>query len=113
LDEEDNNVNNIPAEEGDPVPQDPAGANDNNNNNDEVAQAAVANANGNDDGNWNPIEWDRAAEELTWERLLGFDGSLLFLEHVFWVVSLNTLFVLVFGKVICESISLFRIGMVV
>ena len=20
---------------------------------------------------WNPMEWDRAAEELTWERLLG------------------------------------------
>lgn len=42
--------------------------------------------------------WDRAAEELTWERLLGLDGSLIFLEHVFWVVSLNTLFVLIFGK---------------
>lgn len=28
---------------------------------------------------WNPIEWDRAAEELTWERLLGLDGSLVFL----------------------------------
>ncbi|KAK2148324.1 hypothetical protein LSH36_502g01051 [Paralvinella palmiformis] len=47
--------------------------------------------------NWNPIEWDRAAEELTWERLLGLDGSLVFLEHVFWVVSLNTLFILVFA----------------
>jgi len=22
-----------------------------------------------DDINWNPIEWDRAAEELTWERV--------------------------------------------
>ena len=32
-----------------------------------------------DDNNWNPIEWDRAAEELTWERLLGLDGSLVFL----------------------------------
>ncbi|XP_011417611.1 E3 ubiquitin-protein ligase MARCHF6-like isoform X2 [Magallana gigas] len=50
-----------------------------------------------DDNNWNPIEWDRAAEELTWERLLGLDGSLVFLEHVFWVVSLNTLFILVFA----------------
>ncbi|GAB6030401.1 E3 ubiquitin-protein ligase march6 [Chamberlinius hualienensis] len=49
------------------------------------------------DDNWNPIEWDRAAEELTWERLLGLDGSLVFLEHVFWVVSLNTLFILVFA----------------
>lgn len=51
-----------------------------------------------DDLNWNPIEWDRAAEELTWERLLGLDGSLVFLEHVFWVVSLNTMFILVFGE---------------
>jgi E3 ubiquitin-protein ligase MARCH6 len=51
-----------------------------------------------DDGQWNPLEWDRAAEELTWERLLGLDGSLVFLEHVFWVVSLNTLFILVFGE---------------
>eukprot|EP00058_Branchiostoma_floridae_P019098 XP_002604587.1 hypothetical protein BRAFLDRAFT_92810 [Branchiostoma floridae] len=49
-----------------------------------------------DDVNWNAIEWDRAAEELTWERMLGLDGSLVFLEHVFWVVSLNTLFILVF-----------------
>ncbi|MPC16067.1 E3 ubiquitin-protein ligase MARCH6 [Portunus trituberculatus] len=50
-----------------------------------------------DDLNWNPIEWDRGADELTWERLLGLDGSLVFLEHVFWVVSLNTLFILVFA----------------
>lgn len=51
-----------------------------------------------DDVNWNLMEWDRA-EELTWERLLGLDGSLVFLEHVFWVASLNTLFILVFGIV--------------
>ncbi|TRY61038.1 hypothetical protein TCAL_01440 [Tigriopus californicus] len=50
-----------------------------------------------EDGLWNPMEWDRAVEELTWERLLGLDGSLVFLEHVFWVVSLNTLFILVFA----------------
>ena len=53
---------------------------------------------GAEDNNWNPMDWDRAAEELTWERLLGLDGSLVFLEHVFWVVSLNTLFILVFGE---------------
>ncbi|XP_065342730.1 E3 ubiquitin-protein ligase MARCHF6 isoform X2 [Cloeon dipterum] len=52
---------------------------------------------GGDDGNWNPMEWNAAGEELTWERLLGLDGSLVFLEHVFWVVSLNTLFVLIFA----------------
>uniref|UniRef100_A0A3P9MX19 E3 ubiquitin-protein ligase MARCHF6 n=1 Tax=Poecilia reticulata TaxID=8081 RepID=A0A3P9MX19_POERE len=47
--------------------------------------AADAN-NAGQDLNWNALEWDRAAEELTWER-----------EHVFWVVSLNTLFILVFA----------------
>ncbi|XP_013172213.1 PREDICTED: E3 ubiquitin-protein ligase MARCH6 isoform X1 [Papilio xuthus] len=51
-----------------------------------------------DEANWNPMDWDRAAaEELTWARLLGLDGSMVFLEHVFWVVSLNTLFILVFA----------------
>lgn len=49
-----------------------------------------------EEGNWIPMEWDRA-EELTWERLLGLDGSLVFLEHVFWVVSLNTLFIIIFA----------------
>uniref|UniRef100_M4AA55 E3 ubiquitin-protein ligase MARCHF6 n=1 Tax=Xiphophorus maculatus TaxID=8083 RepID=M4AA55_XIPMA len=58
--------------------------------------AADAN-NAGQDLNWNALEWDRAAEELTWERMLGLDGSLVFLEHVFWVVSLNTLFILVFA----------------
>ncbi|GAB0096883.1 E3 ubiquitin-protein ligase MARCH6 [Sergentomyia squamirostris] len=50
-----------------------------------------------DEANWNPMEWDRAAEELTWERLLGLDGSMVFLEHVFWVISLNTLFIFIFA----------------
>uniref|UniRef100_S4RS99 E3 ubiquitin-protein ligase MARCHF6 n=1 Tax=Petromyzon marinus TaxID=7757 RepID=S4RS99_PETMA len=27
-----------------------------------------------EDMNWNALEWDRAAEELTWERILGLDG---------------------------------------
>ena len=56
-----------------------------------------------EDNNWNFMAWDHAAEELTWERLLGLDGSLVFLEHVFWVVSLNTFFILVFG--LCSIIS--------
>jgi E3 ubiquitin-protein ligase MARCH6 len=104
LNEEDDNRNQIIVEEdeaeiAEPLPD--AGANDNNNNNEgaQNVEGAVANVNANnDDVNWNPIEWDRAAEELTWERLLGLDGSLIFIEHVFWVVSLNTLFVLVFGN---------------
>lgn len=52
---------------------------------------------GADEANWNPMEWDRAAEELTWERLLGLDGSMVFLEHVFWVVSINTIFIFIFA----------------
>lgn len=60
-------------------------------------EVADANNGGQEDLNWNALEWDRAAEELTWERMLGLDGSLVFLEHVFWVVSLNTLFILVFA----------------
>uniref|UniRef100_A0A3B3XBN2 E3 ubiquitin-protein ligase MARCHF6 n=1 Tax=Poecilia mexicana TaxID=48701 RepID=A0A3B3XBN2_9TELE len=56
--------------------------------------AADAN-NAGQDLNWNALEWDRAAEELTWERVGIFIS--LFIEHVFWVVSLNTLFILVFA----------------
>ncbi|VDO21964.1 unnamed protein product, partial [Brugia timori] len=48
-----------------------------------------------DNDNWR--EWERVADELTWQRLLGLDGSLLFLEHVFWVISLNTLFTVLFA----------------
>ncbi|XP_032360103.1 E3 ubiquitin-protein ligase MARCH6 isoform X1 [Etheostoma spectabile] len=62
-----------------------------------AAEDADPNNGPQDDMNWNALEWDRAAEELTWERMLGLDGSLVFLEHVFWVVSLNTLFILVFA----------------
>ncbi|KAG7275041.1 hypothetical protein CRUP_001761 [Coryphaenoides rupestris] len=62
-----------------------------------AAEDADANNAAQDDMHWNALEWDRAAEELTWERMLGLDGSLVFLEHVFWVVSLNTLFILVFA----------------
>uniref|UniRef100_A0A8C9ZQ21 E3 ubiquitin-protein ligase MARCHF6 n=1 Tax=Sander lucioperca TaxID=283035 RepID=A0A8C9ZQ21_SANLU len=58
--------------------------------------AADANNGGQEDLNWNALEWDRAAEELTWERV-GIYFFLFFFEHVFWVVSLNTLFILVFA----------------
>lgn len=60
-------------------------------------QAAGLNAADEDDGgaNWNQ-DWDRG-EDITWQRLLGLDGSLVFLEHMFWVLSLNTLFMFVFA----------------
>ncbi|CAF0848217.1 unnamed protein product [Didymodactylos carnosus] len=58
-----------------------------------AAQAPVEN-------HWNPVvDWGAPDVDLTWERLLGLDGSLQFLEHVFWVVSLNTLFILVFAYI--------------
>ncbi|XP_037972675.2 E3 ubiquitin-protein ligase MARCHF6 isoform X2 [Plutella xylostella] len=95
-----------------PAPAQEEVANAADNNNERVAEGAADDAapreegagEGGDDpligdeANWNPMEWDRAAaEELTWARLLGLDGSMVFLEHVFWVVSLNTLFIVVFA----------------
>lgn len=69
-------------------------------NDDEPEPAVEADA-ANEDGNeglWNPMEFRDGAElELTWERLLGLDGSMVFLEHVFWVVSLDTLFIFIFA----------------
>uniref|UniRef100_A0A671XEK8 E3 ubiquitin-protein ligase MARCHF6 n=1 Tax=Sparus aurata TaxID=8175 RepID=A0A671XEK8_SPAAU len=44
-----------------------------------AAEDADPNNGAQDDMNWNALEWDRAAEELTWERMLGLDGSLVFL----------------------------------
>ena len=58
-----------------------------------------------EDINWNGLEWDRAADELTWERMLGLDGSLVFLEHVLWVISLNALFVFLFGKFVIKGVQ--------
>nr|XP_055057984.1 E3 ubiquitin-protein ligase MARCH6 isoform X3 [Misgurnus anguillicaudatus] len=93
-------VQNAAAAEVPDVPPDPAEEMELDNEDEEdggAEDAADANNGAQDDMNWNALEWDRAAEELTWERMLGLDGSLVFLEHVFWVVSLNTLFILVFA----------------
>ncbi|GMS99893.1 hypothetical protein PENTCL1PPCAC_22068, partial [Pristionchus entomophagus] len=48
------------------------------------------------EGDW-ANNWERLGDELTWQRLLGLDGSLVFIEHVFWVISLNTLFTFLFA----------------
>ncbi|CAJ0946411.1 unnamed protein product, partial [Mesorhabditis belari] len=42
-------------------------------------------------------DWDRLGDELTWQRLIGLDGSFVFIEHVFWVIALNTLFTVLFA----------------
>ncbi|CAB3408809.1 unnamed protein product [Caenorhabditis bovis] len=55
------------------------------------------NANQDQEDNWR--DWDRLGEDLTWQRLLGLDGSLIFLEHVFWVISLNTIFTVTFAYI--------------
>ena len=57
----------------------------------------LQNVPGDTEDNADQCNWDKAAKEQTWKRLLGPDGSLVFLEHVFWVVSLNTLFILIFA----------------
>ena len=74
----------------------------NNDNNEEAVEAlpddiAFEHDNEDIDMNWNVAEPDRDAEDPTWERILGLDGSFLFIEHVFWVIALNTLFILVFA----------------
>ncbi|KAL9908267.1 E3 ubiquitin-protein ligase MARCHF6 [Glossina fuscipes fuscipes] len=88
------NEGDVPLDFGVQLPPALAGINNNNNNN--VVNAAE-NDNDNDEPNWNPMEWDRAAEDLTWERLLGLDGSLVFLEHVFWIISLNIMLIFAFA----------------
>ncbi|CAH8609436.1 unnamed protein product [Heterobilharzia americana] len=37
------------------------------------------------------------AEAMNWKHLLGLDGSLNFLEHVLWLIALNTLFIVIFA----------------
>ncbi|KAF8366153.1 marc-6, partial [Pristionchus pacificus] len=61
---------------------------------DQAAGAAAAAPAG--EGEW-ANNWERLGDELTWQRLLGLDGSFVFIEHVFWVISLNTLFTFLFA----------------
>ena len=35
----------------------------------QAAAAAAAAAAANEDNHWNPMEWDRAAEDLNWDRV--------------------------------------------
>uniref|UniRef100_A0AC34FFM4 RING-CH-type domain-containing protein n=1 Tax=Panagrolaimus sp. ES5 TaxID=591445 RepID=A0AC34FFM4_9BILA len=55
-----------------------------------VEQAAVAEVE--EAENWGR-DVERIVEDLTWQRLLGLDGSLVFIEHVIWMISLNVIFI--------------------
>lgn len=37
-------------------------------------------------------------DDLTWQRLLGLDGSLVFVEHLLWTIALNILFIVLFRE---------------
>ncbi|TPP67868.1 hypothetical protein FGIG_09059 [Fasciola gigantica] len=52
------------------------------------------------DGDWPGVAEDAGeiGEAMNWDRLLGLDGSLAFLEHVLWLIALDTLFIVIFGK---------------
>lgn len=43
-------------------------------------------------------EAERIVDDFTWQRLLGLDGTFAFVEHVFWTISLNVVFDVVFCK---------------
>jgi E3 ubiquitin-protein ligase MARCH6 len=45
-------------------------------------------------------EAEQFPENMTWQRLLGLDGSFAFIENVFWVISLNFGFHVIFCKFI-------------
>lgn len=62
---------------------------------DHIVQPAVAQEVPPIEDNWRDLE--RLGDELTWQRLLGLDGSLVFLERVVWVISLDTLFTIMFA----------------
>lgn len=106
LNDNNNNENNnneneapvdVPMDNAEPPPADAEAGNAGNAGNRALNEDPADIGNANEEANWNPMEWDRAAEELTWERLLGLDGSMVFLEHVFWVISLNTIFIFTFA----------------
>uniref|UniRef100_A0A915NF86 RING-type E3 ubiquitin transferase n=1 Tax=Meloidogyne floridensis TaxID=298350 RepID=A0A915NF86_9BILA len=60
------------------------------------------------------VEQQRFADELTWQRLLGLDGSFAFIEHVFWTISLNAVFNIVFlyfpSQIGASMLSLIGLG---
>ena len=48
---------------------------------------------------------DCRLEEFTWQRLIGLDGSLAFLEYVLWAISLSIVFTVFFGQLNYSSIA--------
>ncbi|KAI6182505.1 RING-CH-type domain-containing protein [Aphelenchoides bicaudatus] len=78
---------------------------------DELAEEPNADANQNQEEEAQPADpannnqardVDQIVENMTWQRLLGLDGSFAFIENVFWVVSLNFGFHVIF--LLCPSL---------
>ena len=66
---------NLPVEPPAPEIQDPAGEGE--------------------EQQWNPMEWDRAAEELTWERLLGkFLAKIIRFLFIFSFIGFSSIYVI-------------------
>ncbi|EDV28674.1 uncharacterized protein TRIADDRAFT_49644 [Trichoplax adhaerens] len=66
-----------------------------NNTEDNQIPAPPVNQQENNNRNW--LELER--EELTWDKILGLDGSYTFIEHAFWVVSLNFLLIFILAYI--------------
>lgn len=47
---------------------------------------------------------ERIVDDFTWQRLLGFDGTFAFIEHVFWTISLNIVFNVLFCKLLHQNV---------
>lgn len=62
----------------------------------EGEEGAAQNENNEEDFVGRDVE--RMVEDMTWQRLIGLDGSFIFLENVFWAVSMNLVFNVLFCK---------------
>lgn len=62
-----------------------------------IAEQQQDGGNAEEGDNWGR-DVERIVEDLTWQRLFGLDGSLVFIEHVIWMISLNIIFIIVWSE---------------
>ncbi|KAI6178434.1 RING-CH-type domain-containing protein [Aphelenchoides besseyi] len=84
----------IPMQAFEPANNEPADAQANQEDNAIALLAVEAAAAERNNDNWGNV--DRMGEDMTWQRLVGLDGSFVFIENAFWVISLNFLFNVIF-----------------